>query len=336
MDYLIVLVLVFFSALFSGLTLGFFSLNKDDLKRRAKLGDKRALKVYNLRENGNLLLCTFLIGNVSVNAILAVFLSSIASSFFAGLLSTGLIVIFGEIIPQATFSRYALFLGYKLAWLVVILKYVFLPVSWPIAKFLDKILGEELPTVYTRSELMKLIEEHEDMTESDLDEDEERIIKGALSFSEKKVEQIMTPRTEVFALQEDKLFDVELIKNLFDRGHSRIPVYKTNRDDIAGILYVKDLIANNYKDKTVGDLARKNVIFVDHDKPLDELLNAFKKHRHHLFIVVNDFGGVSGIVTIEDVIEEIIGSEIVDEYDKFSDLQAVAREKMEKKRLRKA
>jgi metal transporter CNNM len=174
------------------------------------------------------------------------------------------------------------------------------------------------------------------MAESDLDEDEERIIKGALSFSEKKVEQIMTPRTEVYALPEDKIFDRELIGSIFERGHSRIPVYKTNRDDIAGILYVKDLIANNYKDKTVGELARKDVIYVDHDKPLDELLNAFKKHRHHLFVVINDFGGVSGIVTIEDVIEEIIGSEIVDEYDKYSDLQAVARQKMEKKGMKKA
>jgi len=111
MTYLIVVFLVLFSALFSGLTLGFFSLNKDDLERKAELGDKQAKKVYKIRKNGNLLLCTLLIGNVAVNSTLSIFLGSLASGFMAGLIATALIVVFGEIIPQAAFSRYALTLG---------------------------------------------------------------------------------------------------------------------------------------------------------------------------------------------------------------------------------
>ena len=113
MDYFIVLVLVSFSALFSGLTLGFFSLNRDDLQRKSELGDKKAKKIYSIRKRGNLLLTTLLVGNVAVNATLSIYLGSIASGFIAGIIATGLIVVFGEIVPQATFSRFALMLRYQ-------------------------------------------------------------------------------------------------------------------------------------------------------------------------------------------------------------------------------
>ena len=184
MTYLIVIVLIMMSALFSGLTLGFFSLNKDDLGRKAELGDKQAKKVYSVRKNGNLLLCTLLIGNVAVNSVLAIFLGSIASGVAAGLLATGLIVIFGEIVPQAAFSRYALALGSRLVWLVRIFLIILFPICWPLAWILDKVLGDELDTVYSKRELIKMIEKHEDLSESEIDEDEERIIKGGLSYSE--------------------------------------------------------------------------------------------------------------------------------------------------------
>ena len=157
MTYIIVFVLILLSALFSGLTLGFFSLNRDDLQRKTKLKDARATKVYKLRQKGNLLLCTLLIGNVAVNSTLSIFLGSIASGFMAGIIATILIVIFGEIIPQATFSRYALVIGAKLTWLVKILIFVLYPVCGPIAWALDKILGDEMPTVYSKHELIKII-----------------------------------------------------------------------------------------------------------------------------------------------------------------------------------
>lgn len=335
MDYLIVFILIVFSAIFSGLTLGFFSLNRDDLKRKAKLGDKQAKKIYELREKGNLLLCTLLIGNVAVNATLSIFLGSIAKGVTAGFIATGLIVIFGEIAPQATFSRYALTLGSKFVWLVKIFRFILFPICWPLARLLDKILGNELPTVYSKHELVKLIEDHEDLKESDVDADEERIIKGALSFSDKKVQIIMTPRTEVVLLQYDQILDKKTITKIRDSGHSRIPVYKKDSDDIVSILYVKDLVGLNWQNKKIGTLARQGAIFVDYDKPLDDLLNDFKRKKNHLFIVLNEFGGVSGIVTVEDVLEEIIGAEIVDEFDKYEDLQEVAKNKMKKKKIQK-
>jgi len=335
MDIVIVLILVGFSALFSGMTLGFFSLNKDDLKRKMEIGDKNAIKIYPIRKNGNLLFCTLLIGNVAVNSTLAIYLGSIASGFTAGLIATSLIVIFGEIIPQASFSRYALVLGARFAWLVRIFIIILFPICWPLAWALDKILGEEIPTVYSKHELIKIVEGHEHMKESEIDSDEEKIIRGALSYSDKQAHDILTPRVEVFSLPSEQALDRKMLKKIYKTGHSRIPVYLDDRDNIVGILYSKDLIANDNNGKTVGDLARQDVIFVDYDKPLDQLLNAFKKTRHHLFVVLSEYGGMSGIVTIEDVLEEIIGEEIVDEFDKYENPQEEARKKMKMKKLNK-
>lgn len=334
MEYLIIFFLISLSAIFSGLTLGFFSLNKDDLKRKAELKNKDAVKIYKIRENGNLLLCTLLIGNVAVNSALSIFLSSITSGVVGGIIATGMIVIFGEIVPQATFSRYALTLGSKLAWLVKVLIFIFYPICSPLAWLLDKALGEEIPTIYSKKELAKLIEEHEDSEKSDLDADEERIIKGALSFSHKTVRDIMTPRTEIVSLHCDQALDNKTQKKIKESGRSRIVVYKKDINDIIGILYVKDLVSVNLNNKTVKNVIRKKAIFVDDEKPLDDLLNAFKKTRNHLFIALNEFGEVSGIVTIEDVVEEIMGVEIVDEFDTHVNLQEVAKRKADKKKMK--
>lgn len=336
MDYLIVILLVALSGVFSGLTLGFFSLSKDDLERKAKLGDKQAKKIYSVRKNGNLLLCTLLIGNVAVNATISIFLSSVASGFMAGLISTALIVVFGEIIPQATFSRYALIVGSKLTWLVRIFIFTFYPICAPLAYLLDKVLGDEIPSMYSRQELIKLIEEHENSGDSDLDKDEEKIIRGALSFSDKTVQDILTPRVEIYSLPKEQAINKTLIKNIKESGHSRIPIYEKDPEVIIGLLFVKDLIGNDFVNKTVADLMRDNVIFVDYNKPLDELLNAFKEHRQHLFVVINEYGEVSGLVTIEDVLEEIIGAEIMDEDDKYVDLRARAKDRLKKRKLNKA
>ncbi|NIA18311.1 MAG: DUF21 domain-containing protein [Actinobacteria bacterium] len=335
MDYLIVIILVLFSGIFSGLTIGFFSLNKDDLERKAELNNRDAIKVYKIRQDGNLLLCTLLIGNVAVNSTLSIFLSSVTSGLAAGIIATGLIVVLGEIAPQATFSRYALIIGSKLSWLVKIFIFILYPLCRPLAWILDKLLGEEMPTIYSKKELVKLIEDHEDLKESDIDSDEERIIKGALSFSNKKARDIMTPRTAVKLMQDTQELDGKTIIAISRSGHSRIPVYAKDRNNIIGILYVKDLIINNFKNKTVGDIARKNIIFVDDKKPLDDLLNAFKKTKNHLFVVLNEFNEVAGIVTIEDVLEEILGVEIVDEYDKHEDMRKVARRKARDRNIKK-
>lgn len=333
MNYLIIVILIFFSALFSGLTLGLMSLNAQELKRKMSLGDKDAAKVYAVRKRGNLLLCTLLIGNVAVNSALSIFLGSIASGLVAGLTATGLIVIFGEIAPQAVFSRFALKLGARMSWFVRLAIVIFFPVCWPLAWVLNKTLGEELPTIYSKRELMKIIEEHEDLKESDVSAEEEKIVKGALTFSDKKVKDIMTPRSAMVALESSRVLDKAAFDDIRGFAHSRIPIYKDKIDNIVGILYRSDLIGDKNLNKKVGQVCDKNVLFVDENKKLVDVFNAFLRTRQHLFIANNEFGGVVGLIALEDVLEEILRSEIMDEDDRYRDLRRFAKQGLKKRKM---
>ncbi len=325
MDYIIVIALILLSGLFSGLTLGLLSLDKKELKRKATLGDEQAKKIYPVREKGNLLLCTLLLGNVGVNSALAIFLNNITTGFAAGFIATGLIVVFGEIIPQATFSRFALQLGAKTAWLVKIFIFVLFPICYPIATILDHVLGDEMATIYSKKELIQIIKEHEDSKESDLDADEERIVEGALSFSDRKVERIMTPRTVVYALEFNSILNKKLLNEIKEKGFTRIPVYQDSIDNVVGLLYAKDLINIKVGLKVKDVCKRIKVLTVSKNQKLDKLLNLFIRSKVHLALVKNEYHGLDGVVTLEDVIEEILEREIMDETDKISDLQELAR-----------
>ncbi len=321
MIYIIVFALLGMSALFSGLTLGLMSLGPHELKRKVALGDVRAKRIYAVRERGNLLLVTLLVGNVAAISTMSLFLESITSGLVAGVLTTFLITIFGEILPQAVFSRYAMALGARTAWLVRIILFIFYPVAAPLAWLLDKILGEELPTMYSRKELMGILEEHGGST---LKKDEERIARGALTFGDKMIRDIMTPRSMVKGIEQDQVLDAKTIEDLRLSGYSRFPVYDESFDQVTGILYSQQLIDPAIRGKTVMKVASKNVFFVNEDARLDHALNAFIKTKNHLFMVVNQFSEFVGVIAIEDVIEEILGVEIVDEFDKYTNVRAVA------------
>ncbi|MFQ5629285.1 MAG: CNNM domain-containing protein [bacterium] len=333
MDYLVSFLLVCFSALFSGLTLGLMSLDTYDLKRKIEIGDRDAEKIYSVRQKGNLLLCTLLLGNVGVNAALSIYLGSIASGLVAGAIATGLILIFGEILPQALFSRYAILFGARMVWLVKFFRFALYPITAPLAWVLDRFLGDEIPTIYTKRELIKLIEEHEDSTDSHVDEDEEKIVIGALSFSDKYVYEVMTPRTVVTAIEKSEILSDETIRKLKEVGKSRIPVYDQRIDNVIGILFLRNLIGVNYKDKPAEHFVETNVLFVNEEKKLDEVFNMFIASKQHLFIVVDEFGGMEGVISIEDILEEIIGTEIVDEFDKDADMRAVAEKRARDKNI---
>lgn len=332
MNYLIVILLVLLSGLFSGLTLGLFSLDLTSLERKIKLGDKRAKRIYPVRKNGNLLLCTLLLGNVAVNSTMAIFLGTIADGVVAGVISTALIVIFGEIIPQAAFSRFALSVGAYTAWLVRIFMYILFPVTFPLAFILDRVLGKELPTIFNKNELAEIIKSHEDSPHSRIDNDEEKIILGALSFSDKVASEIMTPRTVIYAIDGDRKVDSELINEIKESGYSRIPIYKETPDNIQGILFVKTLIGFSNHQKTALEVANtSNMLYVKEDIKLDRLFNLFLAGKMHISFLFDDFGILQGIVTLEDVIEEIINREILDENDDVSDMQKLAKERFKKK-----
>jgi len=257
-----------------------------------------------------------LMGNVAVNSALAIFLGSIASGVLAGIIATALIVIFGEIIPQASISRYALEVGSKTVWLVQIFIVILYPICWPIAKILDLVLGNEMPTVWSKNELEEIIRSHEDSPDSTLDADEEKIILGALSFSHKTAKEILTPRINVFALERDTILDVKMIEKIKKKGFTRIPVYTKKIDKISGVLYTKQLIAIK-KGMKVGEVCRKgNLIKVSDSKKLDVLLNEFIRKRIHISSVFDKYGEFLGIVTLEDITENIFKKEIWDEYDK--------------------
>ena len=317
MEYLISFILILLSALFSGLTLGLLSLDAHALQRRAKHGDVDAAIIYPVRKNGNLLLTTLLLGNVAVNTTLSIFLGSIASGIVAGIIATGLIVIFGEIIPQAVISRNALFFGARTIWFTKLVLLIFYPIAWPIAKMLDHFLGDEIPTVYSKSELMDIISEHEDSEHSDVDADEERILHGALQFSHTRVREVMTPAEQVVSFDENTRLNDEFFTEVQEQGFSRLPIYSGEKSNVIGILYVKDLITED-EDISITqteEAFEKEFLSVDQNEMLDKVLTKMLKQRRHLAIVQAKSGRFLGVISLEDIIEEIIQVEIEDEDD---------------------
>ena len=316
MEYLFALFLICCSALFSGLTLGYFSLNTSTLKRRAKLGDREAEVILPIRNLGNLLLTTLLLGNVLVNTILSVFLGSIASGIIASLLATTLIFLFGEIIPQATISRHALWFGSRLAPLVRVLVLLFYPIAYPIARGLDYFLGEEMPTLYSRHELMEIVSELEESEYGTIDKDEQRIVHGALMFSHTTVREVMTPKAAVVRLAATERMSEKTLTTLAEHGYSRYPIFSGNPDNITGILYAKDLIHADDNARLIDTNAYdQNFLSVRPSATLDTVLAQMLKRRQHLGIVTNKNKQFLGVISLEDIIEEIIQTEIEDETD---------------------
>lgn len=328
MNYVIIVVLIFMSGLFSGLTLGLFSLNLNELDRKARLGDKYAAVLHKIRLKSNYLLCSLLLGNVAVNTTLAIFLGSVTGGIIAGFLATGLIVLFGEILPQAVFSRHALKLGYYSSWLVRIILFLMYPLAAPLAWVLDKLLGEELNTIWSKHEIKEIIRDHEGSPHSSIDKDEERITIGALTFSDKQARAIMTPRSVVYSIDNDQKVSTELLQAIKENGFSRIPIFKQNTDQVLGILYTKDLISldDNIYGKSIDTLCvREAIIKVDHQTRLDDLMNVFLEKKHHMALLYDEYGSFHGLVTLEDIIEEVLRVEIVDEKDKIDNLQEYAK-----------
>ena len=324
--YIIIAILVLLSGLFSGLNLGLMSLTPHQLLRKIRLGDKRAKKIYPLRKNGNLLLITLLLGNVVVNSVLAIFLGSITVGVVAVLLSTGLIVVFGEIIPQAFFARHALTLGSKVTWIVWIFLITLYPISKPMALVLDFALGREMPTIFSRRELRLFLKEQKKSNKTGAKKYQFNIMEGALELSNTKVSEVMTPRVKVFFLKENQILNKNLLGLIHKKGFTRIPVFKNSRDKIVGILYSKDLISLDPGDKIkVKEIMRPEYLTIRENEDIEKAIYKAKENKIHLFVVKSKSGGVEGIVTLEDILEEMVG-EIIDEYD----LIEQAREKMKK------
>jgi metal transporter CNNM len=329
------------SALFSGLTIGILSLNHYELKRKAQLGNKAAKMVYPIRALGHQLMVTLLIGNVIVNAAITALLDLRINGILAVLFTTIIVVLFGEILPMAYLRKYGLEVSAKLAPLLKYLIIGLAPVAKPLSRALDNWLGEEGPTVYSKEELYKIFEEHKISPDSDIEEDEVQIVRHALSFGDKQVREVMTPARMVVSVSAEDDIGPILIDELHKSGHSRFPVYNDKKaQNFIGTLYLYDLVGLKGTGK-VSNMMRKDVVYVHEEQKLDHALQVFLKTNHHLLIVVNTFEEFVGVVSIEDVIEQVIGKQIMDEFDQHEDLRAVAkslaevearkREKTEKK-----
>lgn len=330
MEAIVTLVVLVFLIVISGLVSGsetaFFSLtptNLELLRSSNRNNDKLILK---LREKPKTLLATILITNNFVNVsivILSTYLVSLmfnmsASPILGRLLEiigiTSVILLFGEIIPKIMANKEPLVISSIMARPLNILVGLFKPLSYPLVKstsILDKRLGK-IGQGITMSELSDAIELTVD---EDAPQDEKMILKGIATFGEIEASEIMQSRVNVTAVNSELPFE-EVMKIVIESGFSRIPVYKDSFDNIIGILYIKDLlpfIDENEKKDWV-DLIRP-AFFVPENKRINDLMQEFKVKKIHLAIVVDEYGGTSGIITLEDIIEEIVG-EISDEFDK--------------------
>lgn len=325
MNIILAIICISFSALFSSLTIGLMSLDLSTLRRKIKHGNKDAEKVYKIRENGMLLLTTLLLGNAAASSFFAILLGDMLHGVLAGLLATILLFIFGEILPQAFVSRFALQFGGKTAWLIRFIMWLLSPICYPIAWILNKLLGEEGPTRYSKRDILSIIED-DTSTGTEVDQDERRIAHGAFSFSHRLVEDVMTPNTVVKIVRIGDVIDKKYLADLKDWGYSRVPVGTDEPNTFVGVLYLKDLLGMPLP-TTVKDMMDSTVHFVNPKDPLDTVLNQFIKTKMHLFVVQDEFGGFEGVITVEDIIEEIIGAEIMDEDDTVPDLRKDAIEK---------
>ncbi|XP_037662356.1 metal transporter CNNM4 isoform X2 [Choloepus didactylus] len=331
---LLILGLLVLSGMFSGLNLGLMALDPMELRIVQNCGtdkEKRyARKIEPIRRKGNYLLCSLLLGNVLVNTSLTILLDNlIGSGLMAVASSTVGIVIFGEIVPQALCSRHGLAVGANTISLTKFFMLLTFPLSFPISKLLDFVLGQEIGTVYNREKLMEMLKVTEPY--NDLVKEELNMIQGALELRTKTVEDIMTQLQDCFMIPSDAVLDFNTMSEIMESGYTRIPVYEDERSNIVDILYVKDLAFVDPDDctplKTITRFYNHPVHFVFHDTKLDAMLEEFKKGKSHLAIVqkVNNEGEgdpfyeVLGLVTLEDVIEEIIKSEILDESDMYTD-----------------
>ena len=329
-------VLIGFSGMFSGLTLGLLSLSLEGLDIVIKGGStaeaRWARKIKPIRQHGNLLLCTLLLGNTLVNAIIAILLADLTSGIVGGLISTGVIVIFGEIIPQSVCARHGLRIGAASTWIVKPLIILFFPITYPIAKCLDCVLGREMANAYNRQQLDKLLEMH--MSDQAITYDDRKLLSSALHFSSKVVEEIMTPLKDVFAISVTDNLDFDDLKAIYVSGYTRIPVYHNRRDTIVGIVYTKDLILVDPNDEipvaSILPFCSRAINSCAKSTTLEKLLNEMQASRSHLYFVTDTLSGpcrkklprverVIGIVTMEDLIEELISIEIIDESDTVTD-----------------
>lgn len=301
---IVIIGLVLFAGLMAGLTLGLMSLGLVDLEVISKSGRpqdrKHASKILPVVKNQHLLLCTLLIGNSLAMESLPIFLDKLVPPWAAILLSVTLILMFGEILPQAICTRYGLTVGATVAPFVQLLLWAFFPIAYPISKFLDWMLGKGHAALLRRAELKTFVDFHgnEAGKGGDLTHDETTIIAGALEMTEKTAKDAMTPIAKAFSIDLDGTLNLETLNAIMAMGHSRVPVYYKNQNNIIGLILVKNLLAVDPDDSVpLRKMLIRKIPRVSEDMPLYDILNEFQKGHSHIAVVYRDSKGTKETLT---------------------------------------
>ncbi len=325
------LLLLLCSALISGTEVAFFSLSATDI---TKISDKNS-SIAKLLQKPRKLLATILITNNFINILIVLIFASlgqtllqdenlsleivnfiIPSSFIKFsvevILVTFLILLFGEVLPKVYASRRALQFCNFMSRPLQVLNIILSPLSYPLIN-LTKIIEKKLGSKNTNFSVEILSKALELTSEGSTTKDEQKILEGIVSFGNTETVQIMKPRIDIFALSETESFE-EVLTKILKYGYSRNPIYKDSIDNIIGVLYSKDLLGHLNNKEFEWQKILREPFFVPENKKLDDLLGEFRERKNHLAIVVDEYGGTSGLVTLEDVIEEIVG-DINDEFD---------------------
>ena len=322
----LVLFLLISSALISGAEVAFFSLQIKSLEDTEDAELTQSIRrVISLLKKPKRLLATILVANNFINIAIVLLFASLSKTIFKSIenqlivlfieigIITTIILIFGEILPKIYANRNALAFSKRMAPIIRFLdKFLLFWVTYPMSQttiFLERRLGDKKNQLSVDQLSQALELTGEDETTSD----EQRILEGIVNFGSTDTREVMCPRIDMFALS-DELTLEEIIPLILDQGFSRIPVFNEKKDNIKGILYIKDLLPNlktpNYEWQTL----LKPPIYVPENKKLDDLLKEFQQKKNHLAIVVDEYGGTSGLITLEDIMEEIVG-DISDEFD---------------------
>jgi metal transporter CNNM len=312
--------LVLSGGAFAGLTIALMGQDEVYLQVIQTSGEasekKNAASVLNLIKRGkHWVLVTLLLSNVITNETLPIVLDrSLGGGWPAVLGSTVLIVIFGEIVPQSICVRYGLPIGAWMAPCVLVLMYIMSPVAWPVAKLLDRLLGEDHGTIYKKAGLKTLVTLHKTLGESgeQLNSDEVTIISAVLDLKEKSVGSIMTPMEDVFTMSADTILDEHTMDLILSQGYSRIPIHAPdNPMNFVGMLLVKMLITYDPEDcKRVREFALATLPETRPETSCLDIVNFFQEGKSHMVLVSeypSEDRGALGVVTLEDVIEELIG-----------------------------
>ena len=320
------IILLISSALISGTEVAFFSLSQVDIDDLSSKNEKDT--VVKLLQKPKKLLATILITNNFINILIVLLFASLGEQLLEDfnysifgikvrflievVLVTFLILLFGEVLPKVYASRKAVRFASFMSKPVQVLNTFLTPLSYPLinlTNIVEKSLGNKsnIFSVETLSQALELT------SKGATTKDEQKILEGIVSFGNTETVQIMKPRIDIFALSDDETYEAVLDK-ILKNGYSRNPVYHENIDTIIGVLYAKDLLAHLNKETFKWQRLLRDPLFVPENKKLDDLLSEFQEKKNHLAIVVDEYGGTSGLVTLEDVIEEIVG-DINDEFD---------------------